>query len=81
MLPNPQVNADLVTFTEEILNGKLHFFVQCVFPCFIFLCSAFFQVFPFRLVEHTSKIVAETTSSVDDEKVYFLLYAEIFYLT
>ena len=20
---------DLVTFTEEILNGKLHFFVQC----------------------------------------------------
>ena len=25
---NPQENADLVTFTEEILNGKLHFFVQ-----------------------------------------------------
>ena len=22
--------ADLVTFIEEILNGKLHFFVQCV---------------------------------------------------
>ena len=21
--------ADLVTFTEEILSGKLHFFVQC----------------------------------------------------
>ena len=29
MLPNPQETADLVTFTEEILNGKLHFFVQC----------------------------------------------------
>ena len=28
MRPNPQENADLVTFTEEILNGKLHFFVQ-----------------------------------------------------
>ena len=27
MLPNPQFLADLVTFTEEILNGKLHF--QC----------------------------------------------------
>ena len=26
MLPNPQFPADLVTFTEEILNGKLHFF-------------------------------------------------------
>ena len=23
-----QETADLVTFTEEILNGKLHFFVQ-----------------------------------------------------
>ena len=29
MWPNPQFSADLVTFTEEILNGKLHFFVQC----------------------------------------------------
>ena len=25
---NPQVSADLVTFTEEILNGKISFFVQ-----------------------------------------------------
>ena len=25
MWPNPQIPADLVTFTEEILNGKLHF--------------------------------------------------------
>ena len=23
------VSADLVTFTEDILNSKLHFFVQC----------------------------------------------------
>ena len=30
MRPNPQFPADLGTFTEEILNGKLHFFVQCV---------------------------------------------------
>ena len=30
MLTNPQFTADLVTFTEEILNGKLQFFVQCV---------------------------------------------------
>ena len=26
MSPNPQETADLVMFTEEILNGKLHFF-------------------------------------------------------
>ena len=25
MLPNPQLPADLVTFTEEIFNGQLHF--------------------------------------------------------
>ena len=25
MRPNPQETADLVTFTGEILNGKLHF--------------------------------------------------------
>ena len=25
MWPNPQETADLVTFTEGILNGKLHF--------------------------------------------------------
>ena len=25
MRPNPKETADLVTFTEEILNGKLHF--------------------------------------------------------
>ena len=25
MSPNPQFPADLVTFTEEFLNGKLHF--------------------------------------------------------
>ena len=25
MRPNPQKTADLVTFTGEILNGKLHF--------------------------------------------------------
>ena len=25
MWPNPQGIADLVTFTEDVLNGKLHF--------------------------------------------------------
>ena len=25
MSPNPQEAADLVTFTEEIFNGRLHF--------------------------------------------------------
>ena len=25
MWPNPQENMNLVTFTEEIINGKIHF--------------------------------------------------------
>ena len=28
MYPNPQFSVDLVTFTEEILNGKNLFFVK-----------------------------------------------------
>ena len=28
MWPNPQIPADLITFTEEIYNGKLHFLLQ-----------------------------------------------------
>ena len=31
MWPNPQFPADLVTFTEEILNGKLHFLCSVKF--------------------------------------------------
>ena len=33
MWPNPQETADLVTFIEEILNGKLHF-----------LCDAYINI-------------------------------------
>ena len=32
MWPNPQFSADLVTFTKEILNGKLHFLYRA--SCF-----------------------------------------------
>ena len=31
MWPNPQETEDLVTFTEEILNGKLHFLCSELF--------------------------------------------------
>ena len=30
LLKGSSETADLVTFTEEILNGKLYFFVQCL---------------------------------------------------
>ena len=30
MGPNPQFLADLITFIEKILNGKLHFCAACI---------------------------------------------------
>ena len=35
MWPNPQETEDLVTFTEEIFNGKLHFLYSAIDECFI----------------------------------------------
>ena len=43
MWPNPQFPADLITFTKEILNGKLHF---CAVLITVFL-GYFFLSFPF----------------------------------
>ena len=34
MWPNPQDAADLVIFTEEIFNGKLHFLCSVKWLCF-----------------------------------------------
>ena len=35
MWPNPQFPADLITFTEEVLNGKLHFLCSVSLWCFV----------------------------------------------
>ena len=54
MWSNPQIPADLVKFTEEIINGKLHFlcsvrFLQVhkyflqIFKILLLLCSAFLK--------------------------------------
>ena len=39
MRPNPQETADLITFTEEVLNGKLH--ILCSDSDFIFIDDNF----------------------------------------
>ena len=41
MWPNPQIPEDLVTFTEEIHNGKLHFLcgASMKFECEVFKMS------------------------------------------
>ena len=38
MWPNPQETVNLVTFTEEILNGKLHFL--CIVKWYIDICQS-----------------------------------------
>ena len=37
MRPHAQETADLVTFTEEILYGKHHFFVQWIISSIVYL--------------------------------------------
>ena len=34
MRPNPQFPTDLVTFTEEIFNGKLQFLCSAIFDAY-----------------------------------------------
>ena len=51
MWPNLQETADLVTFTEEILNGKLHFFVQCISRA-TFQKFCFFFIVNFEHISH-----------------------------
>ena len=47
MWPNPQETADLVTFTEEIFNGKLHF-LYSVFLSFFLLFFFFNRYIPWQ---------------------------------
>ena len=49
MWPNPQETADLVTLTEEILNGKGHFLCNA--------CSVDFYIKPGR--NHSNNYLTE----------------------
>ena len=55
MWPSPQGTANLITFTEEILNGKLHFLCSVTAEklCFYF-CLAFCK-FLVTLVEYSKR--------------------------
>ena len=54
MWPNPQETADLIVFTEEILNGKLYFLCRVwillnfvlviLLICFIIIIILFLQI-------------------------------------
>ena len=47
MRPNSQKTADLVTFTEEILNGKLHFLCSVDYISIEFLLDGKISLNPF----------------------------------
>ena len=49
MRPNPQKTADLVTFTEEILNGKLYFLCSVYSDTVALFYSALFARLLFTL--------------------------------
>ena len=48
ILPNPQETADLVTFAEKILNGKLHFL--CIGICCLRFTNAYLKFQSFWIV-------------------------------
>ena len=55
MGPNPQFSADLITFTEETLNGKLHFL--CSVENFV-LCKKIFYA-KINIADLTNKLMLE----------------------
>ena len=46
MWPNPHETVDLVTFTEEILNGKLHFLYSWSQAFLLFFTKFSFKMMP-----------------------------------
>ena len=50
MWPNPQLSADLVTFTEEIFNGKRYLFYFFLFILFLFIDLFFIYAFIYLFI-------------------------------
>ena len=67
MWPNPQETADLVTFTEEILNGKLHFLCS-----FLGSFASWWQVLHYGGTFSMSHVLGK--SKVDGTERLFYLY-------
>ena len=64
MWPDPQETADLVTFTEEILNGKLHFLCSERFLASVFFLIVIFQKF----ANSVFQTIAEGSDKLSREK-------------
>ena len=71
MRPNSQETVDLITFTEEILNGKLHF-----------LCSVDWGIRQYQFPRNDSSLehdqaffLFDTSDIVDAQKKFFFSYS------
>ena len=69
MWPNPQETADLVTFTEEILNGKLHFLCSIIArDVFGFLLNIYDEAFSLKGVNYFCKNVWKGSRCTSESK-------------
>ena len=72
MWPNPQFPADLATFTEEIFNGQLHFFVQC--QCSISITIFNHHILSLQLItnatHNTGSVLTLSNLKVSDSGMY-----------
>ena len=63
MWPNPQETTDFVTYTKEILNGKLYFFVQCIYNRASQKLYAFARIAPYINIPKRKKIIKSFVTS------------------
>ena len=70
MWPNPQDTADLVTFTEEILNGKLHFCAVSGNMCITIVCYPVCQVIKLIYLSILIKSFSYMTKNSEQELNY-----------
>ena len=73
MWPNPQFSADLVAFTEEMLNGKLHFL--CSELCCNIFVSAVQELLHLTTYETSKKMISlEGTSKTNVFQLFQLAF-------
>ena len=73
MWPNPQETADLVTFTEEVLNGNLHFLCSdiCVGRLYFSIFPDYFLLFFNRMTKQNDIFASfDTSLTMSNEASY-----------
>ena len=70
---NPQETTDLVTFTEEILNGKLHFLCSVWFGSkYVFYHSKYVFVKIEKSILRSESSL-KTVGAIDEKKIFMII--------